>query len=68
MTHNVHGPARMATSTESFDDVGRLLVAAQVAPGEELCLEKFIGYGWSAQRSRPALIDQVAGRASPPRS
>ena len=61
MTHNVHGPARMATSTESFDDVGRLLVAAEVAPGEELCLEKFIGYGWSAQRSRPALIDQVAG-------
>jgi alpha,alpha-trehalose phosphorylase len=61
MTHNVHGPARMATSTESFDDLGRLLVAAEVAPGEELCLEKFIGYGWSAQRSRPALIDQVAG-------
>ncbi len=61
MTHNVHGPARMATSTESFDDVGRLLVAAQVAPDEELCLEKFIGYGWSSQRSRPALIDQVAG-------
>src|SRR5579862_5403568 len=61
MTHNVYGPARMATSTESFDDVGRLLVAAEVAPGEELCLEKFIGYGWSSQRSRPALIDQVAG-------
>ncbi len=61
MTHNVYGPARMATSTESFDDMGRLLVAAEVAPDEELCLEKFIGYGWSAQRSRPALIDQVAG-------
>jgi alpha,alpha-trehalose phosphorylase len=61
MTHNVHGPARMATSTESFPDMGRLLVAAEVAPGEELCLEKFIGYGWSSQRSRPALIDQVVG-------
>ena len=61
MTHNVYGPARMATSTESFDDMGRLLVSAEVAPDEELCLEKFIGYGWSAQRSRPALIDQVAG-------
>jgi alpha,alpha-trehalose phosphorylase len=32
-----------------------------VAPDEELCLEKFVGYGWSAQRSRPALIDQVVG-------
>src|SRR6202044_3885807 len=61
MTHNVRGPARMATSTESFDDMGRLLVAAEVGPDEELCLEKFVGYGWSAQRSRPALIDQVVG-------
>jgi alpha,alpha-trehalose phosphorylase len=61
MTHNVRGPARMACSTESFDDMGRLLVAAEVAPGEELCLEKFVGYGWSGQRSRPALIDQVVG-------
>jgi alpha,alpha-trehalose phosphorylase len=61
MTHNVHGPTRRATSTESFDDMGRLLVAAEVAVGEELCLEKFVGYGWSAQRSRPALVDQVVG-------
>jgi len=61
MAHNVHGPARMATSTESFDDLGRLLVAAEVGPDEELCLEKFVGYGWSEQRSRPALIDQVVG-------
>src|SRR5262249_13208297 len=55
------GPSRMATSTESFPDMGRLLVAAEVAPGEELSLEKFIGYGWSSQRSRPALIDQGVG-------
>ena len=41
--------------------MARLLVAAEVAPGEELRLVKYLGYGWSAQRSRPALIDQVAG-------
>jgi alpha,alpha-trehalose phosphorylase len=61
MTHTVRGPARMACSTESFPDMGRLLVAAEVSSDEELCLVKFVGYGWSSQRSRPALIDQVVG-------
>jgi alpha,alpha-trehalose phosphorylase len=32
-----------------------------VAPGEQLHIVKYIGYGWSSQRSRPALIDQVVG-------
>src|SRR5215469_14654712 len=61
MAHEVTGPEKMATSTESFPDLGRLMVAAEVAPGEELRLVKYLGYGWSSQRSRPALIDQVSG-------
>jgi alpha,alpha-trehalose phosphorylase len=61
MSHNVHGPTRMRVTTESFPDMGRMLVAAQVGPDEELILEKFIGYGWSSTRSRPALVDQVVG-------
>jgi alpha,alpha-trehalose phosphorylase len=36
-------------------------VAAQVAAGERLEVVKYIGYGWSSQRSRPALHDQVTG-------
>jgi alpha,alpha-trehalose phosphorylase len=61
MLHVVSGPSRMATTSESFPDLGRLMIAAEVGTGEELHLVKYLGYGWSSQRSRPALIDQVTG-------
>jgi alpha,alpha-trehalose phosphorylase len=61
MGHEVTGPERMALNMESFPDMGRLTVAAEVPQGKELRLVKYLGYGWSSQRSRPALIDQVAG-------
>jgi alpha,alpha-trehalose phosphorylase len=61
MAHEVNGPKRMALSVESFPDLGRLTVAAEVPYGEQLQVVKYLGYGWSSQRSRPALIDQVAG-------
>jgi alpha,alpha-trehalose phosphorylase len=61
MSHEVTGPSRMIMTPESFADVGRLMIAAEVGAGEELHLVKYLGYGWSSQRSRPALIDQVAG-------
>ncbi|HEX3514092.1 MAG TPA: glycosyl hydrolase family 65 protein [Trebonia sp.] len=61
MGHEVTGPERMAIGMESFPDMGRLTVAAEVPQGKELRLVKYLGYGWSSQRSRPALIDQVAG-------
>jgi alpha,alpha-trehalose phosphorylase len=61
MSHEVFGPSRMAVTSEAFPDLGRLLVAAEVAAGQELRLVKYLGYGWSSQRSRPALIDQVNG-------
>jgi alpha,alpha-trehalose phosphorylase len=61
MCHKVSGPGRMSVQSESFPDLGRLMVAAEVGAGEELHLVKFVGYGWSSQRSRPALIDQVSG-------
>ncbi|HXC85891.1 MAG TPA: glycosyl hydrolase family 65 protein, partial [Trebonia sp.] len=61
MSHEVYGPARKAVSSESYPDVGRLMVAAEVPQDEELRLVKYLGYGWSSQRSRPALVDQVSG-------
>jgi alpha,alpha-trehalose phosphorylase len=61
MAHEVTGPERMALSAESFPDLGRLTVAAEVPQGTELRLVKYLGYGWSSQRSRPALVDQVSG-------
>jgi len=64
MTHVIDGPSKMSTSLEAASDVARLTVAAEVAAGEELGLTKYIGYGWSARRSRPALVDQVVGALS----
>ncbi|HEX4831296.1 MAG TPA: glycosyl hydrolase family 65 protein [Trebonia sp.] len=61
MIHEISGPDRMSVTTESYPDLGRLLVAAEVGAGEPLRLVKYLGYGWSAQRSRPALVDQVTG-------
>jgi len=61
MSHEITGPAKMATRNESYADLGRTTVATQVAPGEQLHIVKYIGYGWSSGRSRPALVDQVVG-------
>jgi alpha,alpha-trehalose phosphorylase len=41
-------------------DWGRLTVTATLKPGQKLRLIKFVSYGWSSQRSLPALRDQVA--------
>jgi alpha,alpha-trehalose phosphorylase len=60
MSHVITGPEKMAHRVESYPDVGRLTVAAEVAAGEKVQLTKFIGYGWSSQRSKPAVIDQVS--------
>jgi alpha,alpha-trehalose phosphorylase len=61
MAHDVSGPKKMSQHVESFPDLGRLIVAAEVPRGEELRIIKYLGYGWSSQRSRPALVDQVSG-------
>ncbi len=61
MSHEITGPAKMACRTESYADLGRVTVAAEVAAGEQLHIVTYIGYGWSSERSRPAVIDQVVG-------
>jgi alpha,alpha-trehalose phosphorylase len=60
MSHVITGPEKMAHRVESFPDLGRLTVAAEVPAGEKIELVKFIGYGWSSTRSKPALVDQVS--------
>ena len=61
MAHDIDGPAARRAHTEAFPDLGRCTVAAQVNPGGRLRIVKYIAYGWSSQRSRPALKAQVAG-------
>jgi alpha,alpha-trehalose phosphorylase len=60
MDHLVEGPSSLHVSAESFPDLGRVTVTATLAPGERLHLVKFVAYGWSAERSGPAVRDQVA--------
>jgi alpha,alpha-trehalose phosphorylase len=61
MLHEVHGPRTVARGTESHPDLGRTTVAAEVSPGEQLRIVKYVSYGWSSQRSGNALASQVAG-------
>ncbi|HEX2703835.1 MAG TPA: glycosyl hydrolase family 65 protein [Solirubrobacteraceae bacterium] len=60
MDHVIDGPGGTETAVESFEDLGRLTVTTDVAPGQPLRLVKFLAYGWSGQRSVPAVRDQVA--------
>jgi alpha,alpha-trehalose phosphorylase len=60
MDHVVEGPPGTETDEgESFEDLARLTVTADVEPGQRLRLVKLLAYGWSSQRSLPAVRDQV---------
>ena len=58
MDHIIEGET--GAKAESFDDLGRLLVTADIAPGKPLRIVKLLAYGWSSQRTSPAIVDQVA--------
>ena len=59
MDHIIEGPEGIVTAAESQPDLGRLTVSTELKPGEKLRIVKFLGYGWSSQRSLPSLRDQV---------
>ncbi len=61
MGHEIDGPPGTKHSIEAFEDLARLTVIADVEPGKPLRLIKFIAYGWSSERSMPAVRDQVGG-------
>jgi alpha,alpha-trehalose phosphorylase len=60
MDHVIDGPSGTQVRSEAFDDLARVTVTADVAPGRPLRLVKFLAYGWSSARSAPAIRDQVA--------
>ena len=49
----------MLTESRAFEDGGLVSVATPLKPGETLRIVKFVAYGWSAERSLPAVRDQV---------
>jgi alpha,alpha-trehalose phosphorylase len=64
MDHHIEGPAETIVESESSPDVARVSVTARLVPGEKLQMVKFIAYGWSSERSRPAIHDQVIAALS----
>ena len=61
MQHAVACDADTHSWTETRPDLARLTVSTRLKEGQPLQLVKFVGYGWSGTRSRPALRDQVEG-------
>jgi trehalose/maltose hydrolase-like predicted phosphorylase len=60
MDHDVEVPGRVEVSTEAVGDLARTTVICGLRPGQKLRIVKYLAYGWSSLRSRPALRDQVA--------
>ena len=61
MDHLWDGSEDVLARTDCHHDVGRLTLSTLLQPGQRFRLTKLIGYGWSSQRTRPALRSQVAG-------
>jgi alpha,alpha-trehalose phosphorylase len=57
--HRFRCDAELADETVGHPDWARTTITAQLPAGAQLELTKFVGYGWSAQRSAAALRDQV---------
>ncbi len=60
MDHVVTGSPRVHLSSDASANSARVSVADLLHPGERLRLVKLVSYGWSSDRTVPALRDQVA--------
>ncbi len=60
MCHSISGSPRLHVSSEAARDTARVSVADVLQPGQRLRLTKLVAYGWSSDRTVPALRDQVA--------
>jgi alpha,alpha-trehalose phosphorylase len=61
MDHEIEVPGRVEIHTEARPDLARTTVICGLRPGQRLRIVKYLAYGWSSLRSRPALRDQAAG-------
>jgi alpha,alpha-trehalose phosphorylase len=59
MDHELETDDGLRTEIHAEADLARLTAAVDVPAGSRLCLTKYVGYGWSARRSAPALRAQV---------
>jgi alpha,alpha-trehalose phosphorylase len=61
MDHEIDVPGRVEVTTEARPDLARTTIICGLRPGQKLRIVKYLAYGWSSLRSRPALRDQAAG-------
>jgi alpha,alpha-trehalose phosphorylase len=59
MDHVVEAPDGLEAQCEAETDLARATFAIDLEAGETLRVAKFLAYGWSAERSLPAIRDQV---------
>jgi alpha,alpha-trehalose phosphorylase len=59
MDHEIEVPGRVEFNTETRPDLARTTVICGLRPGQKLRIVKYLAYGWSSLRSRPALRDQA---------
>jgi alpha,alpha-trehalose phosphorylase len=60
MNHEIETADGLFCELHVEDDLARLTAAVDVPSGSKLTVTKYLGYGWSARRSAPALRAQVA--------
>ncbi|ORV90243.1 glycosyl hydrolase [Mycobacterium interjectum] len=60
MDHEIDVPGRVEFSTDARPDLARTTVICGLRAGQKLRIVKYLAYGWSSMRSRPALRDQSA--------
>jgi alpha,alpha-trehalose phosphorylase len=60
MDHVITGSASRQIVTETWPDAARVNTIDRLEPGQTLRLVKLVAYGWSGERSLPAMRDEVA--------
>lgn len=68
MDHVVSGSSRVHVASQALANLARVSVVDALQPEQRLCLTKFVAYGWSSDRTIPALRDQVVAALEAARS
>lgn len=64
MDHDIDVPGRVEVETGAGADWANTTIICGLRPGQRLRIVKYLAYGWSSLRSRPALRDQAAAALS----
>jgi alpha,alpha-trehalose phosphorylase len=59
MDHSAFGTSRLGVTTQCGPDAARFIATDVLEPGQRLKVIKVVSYGWSAERTVPAMRDQV---------